>query len=248
VTRTWATVASRSPLPADSNPRGRTVTVRPPNDKYKEIVSSDILKDLKKSLSGAVGVRPLRSGDIRIVFKDTKSRDSALHQGPVGDTRILRQDFPIEVSAVPLADIKIIHNKKGRFHANNEVILDITGENRHLPPIRPTPITRLSWIHGNRTINAGKKRLSLIIYFCSEAAREVAVREGITISSVWYSTKLWNHSLSCPRCYNCGMWGHTQSTCAKTARCGHCAGTHDTRKCHQTEKISCSNCGKKHKQ
>ena len=54
--------------------------------------------------------------------------------------------------------------------------------------------------------------------------------------------------LSCPRCYNCGLWGHTQSTCARQAKCGHCAGSHDTRKCHQTEKSSCSNCGRKHKQ
>ena len=30
--------------------------------------------------------------------------------------------------------------------------------------------------------------------------------------------------------------------------CGHCAGKHDTRECHQAGKASCSNCGKKHKQ
>jgi hypothetical protein len=174
-------------------------------------------------------------------------REHALSKGGVGEARVLRQDFPVEVSAVPLMDVKIVHGRAAQG-TNATVIQEITKENKHLPAVAPSPITRLSWIHGNRTLNAGKKRSSLVVYFCSEAAREVAVRDGLTISGVWYSVKLWSHSLSCPRCFNCGLWGHTQSTCAKHAVCGHCAGGHDTRKCHQPQKTSCSNCGRKHKQ
>jgi hypothetical protein len=246
--RTWAHVAIQPPIEANSNPKGRAVTVRPPANKYKEIPARDILQDLKRDLPGAVGVRPLRSGDIRVVFKDVKARDQALCQGDAGESRVLRQDFPAEVAAVPLCDVKIRHGKEAHNGVNTQVIDQITKENRHLSGYKPSFISRLSWIHGNRTLSAGKKRSSLIVYFITETAREAAIRDGITISGVWYSVKLWAHSLSCPRCYNCGLWGHTQSTCAKQARCGHCAGQHDTRNCHQPEKHSCSNCGGKHKQ
>jgi hypothetical protein len=246
--RTWAQVAISPSIEANPNPKGRAVTVRPPANKYKETPASAILQDLKRDLPGAVGVRPLRSGDIRVIFKDTKTRDQALIQVDTGESHVLRQDFPAEVAAVALGDIKILHGKEAQRSGNGTSIAQITRENRHLSAIKPSFISRLSWIHGNRTLNAGKKRSSLIVYFVSEEARETAVRNGITISGVWYSVKLWAHSLSCPRCYNCGLWGHTQSTCAKPARCGHCAGPHDTRKCHQPEKTSCSNCGGKHKQ
>jgi len=245
--RTWASIAAARTHTA-SHPQGRAATVRPTADLYRGKAPSAILQELKKDFPGAVGVRPLRSGDIRVIFKDTKAKDHAIGIGKGGGAKVLRQDFPVEVPAVPLDQIKIVHGRAGTGVGNKDVIQGITKENKHLPHIVPSPIVRLAWIHGNRTLNAGKKRSSLIMYFCSEAAREVAVREGVIIQGVWYRTKLWAHSLSTPRCYNCGLWGHTQGSCAKAAACGHCAGKHDTKNCHQTDRTSCSNCGRKHKQ
>ena len=66
---------------------------------------SDILTTLKKDLPGAIVVCPLRSGDIRVVFKDTKTKDwaiAAVLENGQG-IAILRQEFPLEVMAVPLA-------------------------------------------------------------------------------------------------------------------------------------------------
>ena len=120
---------SLPPLP-ESNPKGRAVTVRPTDNKYKEKSPSDILQDLKRDLLEAVGVRPLRSGDIRVVFKDTKTRDHALLQGATGDTRVLCQDFLAEVSAVPLTDVKIKHERAAQ--GNHRVISQITKENKYL--------------------------------------------------------------------------------------------------------------------
>ena len=51
---------------------------------------SDILKDLKNDLPGVVGVRPLRSGDVRVIFKDIKMKEYALSQGKAGEARVLR--------------------------------------------------------------------------------------------------------------------------------------------------------------
>jgi hypothetical protein len=118
-------------------------------------------------------------------------KDYALNMGDAGETRVLRQDFPVEVAGVPLVDAQIVHGKPGRAQGpNSKVIQQITQENRHTMIIKPSPITRLSWIHGNRTLNAEKKRSSLIVYFRSEEAREAVIKNGITIGGYWYSVKL----------------------------------------------------------
>jgi hypothetical protein len=244
--KSWASVAATRTHIA-SQPKGRAATIRPPANHYKGQAPSAILQDLKKDFPGAVGVRPLRSGDVRVIFKDTKAKEQAVGSGVIGGKRVLRQDFPVEVPAVPLDHVKISHGRAGSGLDNARVIQGITKENKHLPPVQPSSIARLAWIHGERTLNAGKPRSSLIVYFHSEAAREVAVREGITIQGAWYRTKLWAHALSTPRCYRCQLWGHTQGSCAKQASCGHCAGKHDTKQCYQTDKSSCTNCGRKHK-
>jgi hypothetical protein len=108
-------------------------------------------------------------------------------------------------------------------------------------------ISRVSWLHGERTVKSGKARSSLIVYLSTESLRDKALQEGITIKGAWYNVKLWSQALQTPRCFRCNRWGHTQSTCAAKEACGHCAGAHDTRNCHQTTKDRCSNCGRAHK-
>ena len=49
-----------------------------------------------------VGIRPLRSEDIRVALRDTKAKEQAKSMGQVGDVRILRQDYPVEVAGVPV--------------------------------------------------------------------------------------------------------------------------------------------------
>ena len=193
---------------------------------------------------GAVGVRPLRSGDIRVVLKDQKEKERAIQRGAVGSARILRQDFPVEVSGVPL-QIKVHHGKEAEAR-NHTLVQEITKDNRYL---MTGAISRVAWLHGERTVKAktGKARSSLVVYLSSETLRDKAIREGITIKGAWYSVKLWSPTLQTPRCFRCNRWGHTQSTCAVQPACGHCAGTHDTRNCHQTTKERCTNCGKAHK-
>jgi hypothetical protein len=71
----WADIASKPPPKPAAIPRGRAVTVRPLNDSYKDKEPQEILKDLKKEIPGVVGIRPLRSGDIRVVLRDTKAKE-----------------------------------------------------------------------------------------------------------------------------------------------------------------------------
>ena len=66
------------------------------------------------------------------------------------------------------------------------------------------------------------------------------------ISAQLFEARLHDHSTRVRQCYKCNQWGHTQSACGKQARCGICAGSHNTRECPK-ERVSCVNCGKPHR-
>jgi hypothetical protein len=238
----WAEIAANPPTPSIAIPRGRAVTVRPPTGKYKDKEPQEILRDLKADIPGAVGVRPLRSGDIRVVLRDTKAKEQAMRKGSAGDVQVLRQDYPVEVAGVPLT-IPITHGREGDAR-NAPLIHELHKDNKH---IQGNLITRVAWIHGNRSQTAGRARSSLIVYFATEEARDRVVRDGLTVRGLWYYTKLWAQALHSPRCFKCNRWGHTQTACASQARCGHCAGPHNTKDCTQIKKTSCANCGRRHK-
>ena len=92
---------------------------------------------------------------------------------------------------------------------------------------------------------AGKHRSSLLIGFQTEAMRRAAIQGGLVIGAQLYEARQFERSLKETQCFNCQQWGHTQTACAKPARCGRCAGPHPTRDCKE-EKSSCANCGQKH--
>jgi hypothetical protein len=238
----WADIASKPPPKPTTTPRGRAVTVRPLNDSYKDKEPQEILKDLKKEIPGVMGIRPLRSGDIRVVLRDTKAKEQAMGIGKVGEARILRQDYPVEVAGVPLT-IPVAHGGEGSIK-NAPLVQEILKNNKH---IQGNLITRVAWIHGARSQTAGKQRSSLIVYLATEETRDRVVKEGLTIKGIWHHVKLWAQALHSPRCFRCNRWGHTQTACASQARCGHCAGPHNTKDCTQSKKSSCVNCGRRHK-
>jgi len=239
---TWADIASNPPPQSTTIPRGRAITVRPLNDKHKDKEPQEILRELKKEIPGAVGIRPLRSGDIRVVLKDTKAKEQAISMGEVGDVRILRQDYPVEVAGVSLS-IPVAHGGEGNIR-NAPLIQEILKNNKH---IQGNLVTRVAWIHGARSQTAGGKRSSLIVYLATEEARDRVVKDGLTIKGLWHHVKLWAQALHSPRCFKCNRWGHTQTACASQTRCGHCAGPHNTKDCTQPKKTSCVNCGRRHK-
>ena len=109
---TWAEIAACPLSPTAAIPRGRAVTLRPTeNNTFKGKETGEILKEVRKELPGAVGVRPLRSGNVGVVLKDLKEKEHAMKKGDVAGARILRQEFPVEVTGVPL-QIKVRHGKE----------------------------------------------------------------------------------------------------------------------------------------
>ena len=195
---------------------------------------------IQKDITGVVGVHPLCSGDIRVVLKDNKAKERALAQGKAGDSRVLRQDFPVELIGV-LKKVDITHGKEAEVK-NRPFIASTLRENKHL-----SGITRVAWIHGDRSKTSQKARASLIIHFSTEKARDIAVQEGVIVQGQWHPTSVWSSALHTPRCFRCNQWGHTQISCMRRVQCGHCAGPHNTRDCQFQNKARCANCHMPHK-
>ena len=76
----WAEIAATPLPPTATTPRGRAITLRPRDKEntFKGKETQEILKEVRMELPGAVGIRPLRSGDIRVVLKDTKVKEHAV--------------------------------------------------------------------------------------------------------------------------------------------------------------------------
>ena len=106
----WAEIAAAPLPPTVTTPRGRAITLRPKDkdNTFKGKETQEILKEVRMDLPGAVGVRPLRSGDIRVVLKDLKEKENAIKNGNLGGARILRQDF----HAKETAKIQMERNKQ----------------------------------------------------------------------------------------------------------------------------------------
>ena len=80
----------------------------------------------------------------------------------------------------------------------------------------------------------------------SEAMQTEVVRNGLVINAMLFTAQVWSPRAQPKQCYNCSQWGHTQASCGKAARCGECAGAHQTRDCPR-KRVSCANCGKEHR-
>ena len=49
------------------------------------------------------------------------------------------------------------------------------------------------------------------------------------------------------KCNKCQSWGHVHRYCNKSAKCGKCAGNHETLTCNITSGFKCAHCGQDHK-
>lgn len=112
-------------------------------------------------------------------------------------------------------------------------------------------ITKVRWLHDpvkqpTRDDTRPKTRGTLILSLPTQDIQHQAIRKGIVIDSTLYEARLFENRLIPRQCFRCCQWGHTQSACKKQAKCGQCAGHHDTRDC-TTASVSCTNCGRPHK-
>ncbi|KAI0993799.1 hypothetical protein K3495_g14385 [Podosphaera aphanis] len=219
-----------------------TIRICVPQAEEKE--PAELLSIAKQKFLGAYAVRQMRSNDTEVFLQSTAQRDAALCMDQPEGFKILRQDYHAEVLGVPL-NIKITGGKNAN---NNELIKAICHASRaRIPSLE---INRIRWLHNNKeqaqAIKKGHSRGSVILSLPTESLQWKVVKYGVVINSILYSAQLWSPRGQVKQCFNCSQWGHTQAVCSKQARCGECAGNHQTRDCPK-KRVSCCNCGKEHK-
>lgn len=148
--RTWAAVAAlpqyREPTPLKTT-SGHTITIRPNTEKAEGLrgqSETEVLTEIRKEVHDAVAVRHLRSGDIRVTLRDQQAKERAVRAGDrLGERigiKVLREDYPVEVSAVPLS----LRVEKGRQADNTATIHEIVKQTERLIP--GLEITRIQWL------------------------------------------------------------------------------------------------------
>ena len=245
-TTTWAAVAAGSTrlasYPPAPPPARHNVRISMPQ--AKGLGNREILEEIRKTIPEAAAIRTLQSGDIDVTVPSEAAKERAQSLPPSGDLKVHKRDYLIELPGVPLSTRVVC----GKQADNGRLAAGICEASKQLSPgIR---ITRIFWLYSDKQMTrmreAGKQRGSLIIGVSSEEMRRTAIKGGIVIDTQLFEARFFETALRKTQCYKCQQWGHTQAACVKPARCGSCAGPHNTRDC-SGERISCANCGDRHK-
>jgi hypothetical protein len=208
-----------------------------------------LLTRVQKDIKEAMAVTKLKSGkfDIRVHNQTLKDRILNNIRDDTASIKILRQDYPVEVANVPLT-LDVQHGMQG---ANRELLRTITeGTAKNNPGV---VFTSVRWLHGGKERQwaeqdkakgrAEKTKGTLILYCPTLDMLQQVVRHGVIIGVELLQARIHDPGCVSRQCYKCQNWGHTQHSCTKDARCGHCAGTHETNTCKNKSQSSCVNCG-----
>jgi hypothetical protein len=233
--------------PEEIQPTRHTVRVQMPQ--AKGLNNEEILKEIRKTISGAAAIRVLHSGDIDVTVPDEATKDRAHGLPSTEELRIFKKDYLIEVPGVPLS----LQVACGRNADNSHLAARICEASRSIAP--GLQITRIRWLHSQGQDaqhqratgeQPTKTRGSLIIGLSTQEMQRSAIRGGLVIDAQLFETRPFERNLLVTQCFKCQQWGHTQSACGRPARCGQCAGNHATRECPK-ERVSCANCGRRHR-
>lgn len=244
---TWAAIAAQGAaraVRAATSPTISRPAVRLRMPEAKDKTPEEILTAIKPVVGAAYAVRVLRSGDIEAIVPNQQTKDRILSQATgTDDIKILRQDYPVELWGVPLS-LKVETGKE----ANNQLLIQsIISSSRHIAGLA---INKVRWLHTPSTHTArqeaGKTRGTLIISLPTQATQHEVVKKGLVINSELFEAQLHDLGTEIRQCFRCHQWGHTQGSCGAQARCGECAGAHQTKDCPK-ESVSCTNCGRAHR-
>lgn len=92
----------------------------------------------------------------------------------------------------------------------------------------------------------GKTAGSLILWLEQAESADKAISKGVMWKYELEATEIFRSGFRAIQCFNCQKYGHIAKVCTAEARCGQCAGNHNTRECSGKQETRCSNCGRKH--
>ncbi|KHJ34380.1 putative zinc finger cchc-type protein [Erysiphe necator] len=97
-----------------------------------------------------------------------------------------------------------------------------------------------------KTALPGKTAGSLILWFQQAEHADRAISKGIMWRFELKATEIIRAGFRALQCFKCQRYGHIAKICTAEAKCGKCAGDHNTRECSGKREARCINCGKKH--
>ena len=211
---TYASVAAmgmrQAGSPSAMNPTRHTVRVQMPQAKGK--TNEEILKEVKKTISGAAAVRVLHSGDIDVTVPDEAAKDRAQVLPSTEELKIFKKDYLVEVIAVPLSTQ--VACEKGADNAR--LARAICDASRSMSP--GLQITWIRWLHSQaqhtlRSQDAGEKqaktRGSLLVGFPTQEMQRRAIRGGLVVDAQLLEVRPFERNLLITQCFKCQWWGHT---------------------------------------
>ena len=81
-------------------PARHTVRVQMAQAKGKS--NEEILKEIRKTITGAAAIRVLHSGDVDVTVPDETAKDRAYGLPSTDELKIFKKDYLVEVPGVPL--------------------------------------------------------------------------------------------------------------------------------------------------
>ena len=85
------------------------------------------------------------------------------------------------------------------------------------------------------------------VEFKSRSSLLKVIGEKIKFCDQKYVVEEYKRKSRVIKCNKCQSWGHVYRYCKKPARCGKCAGNHETNSCYITTGFKCAHCSKDHK-
>ena len=84
------------------------------------------------------------------------------------------------------------------------------------------------------------------VAFKSREKLQKAIDDKIILGDQRYIVEEYRRRSRVIKCNKCQGWGHVHRYCNRSAKCGKCAGNHETTSCAITTGFKCAHCGKDH--
>ena len=246
---TWAAIAARQMLQPIETPRMLADDVASLGQIKVRITDLTERKNLwttanrtivekvveKGNGSGVVGVKKLPSGDIIVQLKEQAGKEKLVRsqqwlEQVAPSAKLIPDLFPVMVHGVRMSNINIADQRQ----TNRK----LEEQNRTLHP--DLKIIRTTWARGAGA--GGKARASLLVFVSSPEVANKVITEGLVEGGEVKLTDRFYTGCGLIQCFKCCSYGHIAKHCRVEARCGHCAGSHETRNCDNKTKSVCPCC------
>ncbi|KAI0994241.1 hypothetical protein K3495_g13939 [Podosphaera aphanis] len=229
--RSWAKIAGR----AESS--GTVIRIQDENEKKEiaKLTSEELVK--KIGLKEVVGARQMVNGQIKVFFagegtkqvmdhqKGCTSKLAASAQVATPSYQVLLHDMPYTFQPESLEHLKELQR------ANELYVMGMR-------------IVRATWLKKNK--QPGKSSGSVILWIEQAGHADKVIDKGLMWKYENKAAEIFRSGFRTLQCFNCQRYGHVALHCTADSKCGHCAGTHNTRNCPGKQDARCCNCGKKH--